>query len=314
LKRLFSSAVCCSLCLASLAAAQGISWDAAIEAVREKQNEYFEYALGLGSGYPGTALNGLGADQHRCAIAGRILGFNEEIRSAETLEDPPMTPIADPMELMSHAMTLDAWIASAEYVLSLSETARKSLWDLECVGNFGIPSSAYIGELNGPTDFTARDQTLYVYGDIDQGFADRFKSALELNSGVTQVALGSAGGSVVDAIRAGLMIRERGLGTVLVGPCYSACPLVFAGGVRRIIWMGATPTLGFHQVSINGLAVPSDDQSYDLIRLYLAEMGVSPEIVIGWMLSAPPAEIYEPPLDELCMPNLATWIQRTCGS
>lgn len=307
----FSAA--CFVALGTPLAAEGVSWDAAIEAVREKSSDYYEYALSLGSGHPGTALSGLGAERHRCAITGRMLGFNEEIREAETLEDPPMTPSANPMDLMAHAVTLDAWVASAEYVRSLSETARRSLWNLECVGNFGIPTSAYIGDRITSTDFTIRDQTLYVYGDIDRGFADRFESALQANTEITEIALGSAGGSVVDAIRAGLMIRDRNLRTVLVGPCYSACPLVFAGGTERIVWAGATPALGFHQISINGSAVSSDDRSYDLVRRYLVEMDVRPELVIGWMLSAPPEQIYEPPLDQLCLPNLATWVQRTCG-
>lgn len=303
-------------CLAVMGAplvAEDVSWNTAIEAVKEKSSTYYDYAINLGGGHPGTALHGLGADRHRCAITGRLLGFNEQVREAETLEDPPMTPDANAMELMAHAVTLDAWAASAKYVLGLSETARASLWDLECVGNFGIPASAYIGDRGALTDFTVRGQTLYVYGDIDRGFADRFENALKENIEITEIALGSAGGSVIDAIRAGLMIRDRDLRTVLVGPCYSACPLVFAGGVERLIWAGPTPALGFHQISENGLAVSFDDRSYDLVGRYLTDMGIRPKLVMAWMLSAPPEEIYEPPIDQLCLPNLATWVQRTCG-
>lgn len=303
----------CIVALVSAVAAEEISWDAAVQAVRKKNSEYYSYAMKLGSGHPGTSLHGLGADRHRCAIAGRMLGFRDEIKEAETLEDPPMTQNADAMELMIHAMTLDAWVASAEYVRGLSESARKSLWNLECVGNFGIAPSAYIDDSKASTDFTIRDRTLYVYGDIDRGFADRLEKVLQENMGVMEVALGSAGGSIVDAIRAGLMLRDRGLHTVLVGPCYSACPLVFAGGAERIIWSSNTPALGFHQISVDGSAVSYSDPSYELVGKYLAKMGVRSDMVVAWMLLATPEEIYEPPLDQLCLPNLATWVQRTCG-
>ncbi|WP_370210204.1 hypothetical protein, partial [Roseovarius sp.] len=64
------------------------SWESAIDAVSEKSSEYFDYAMRLGSGYPGTALNGIGHDRHICAIAGRMLGFDVEIKEAETFDHP----------------------------------------------------------------------------------------------------------------------------------------------------------------------------------------------------------------------------------
>jgi hypothetical protein len=77
-----------------------ISWERAIGAVEAKTSEYFDYAYDLGSGYPGTALNGIGSDRHICAITGRMIGLHEEIAEAETFDSPAMTPDADPFELM----------------------------------------------------------------------------------------------------------------------------------------------------------------------------------------------------------------------
>lgn len=290
-----------------------ISWANAIEAVSEKSSEYYDYALGLGSDHPGTALHGIGHDRHICAIVGRMLGFRDEITQAETFEDPPLTPQADPFEVMAHSLFLDAWVAAARRATSMTESQKKSLWNLECIGNHGIPTTAYIEEPDLHGDFSVRDNTLVIYGDIDGGFHDRFRAALNANPEVDLIALGSAGGSVVDAILSGLEIRSRGLSTTLHGPCLSACPLVFMGGSERTIWMGPGPHLGFHRVYTASGEVSLDDEVYRQIAEYLAAMGVDPLPVLQWMASAGSSEMFEPQLEQLCEPRVATWVQRTCG-
>lgn len=290
-----------------------ISWDSAIEAVSEKSSEYYDYALRLGSGHPGSALQGIGHDRHICAIAGRMLGFRDEIAQAETFEDPPLTPQADPFELMEHSLFLDAWVAAGRRATAMTESQKKSLWNLECIGNHGIPVTAYIDEPDLKGDFSVRDNTLVVYGDIDSGFHDRFRAALDANPEVDLIALGSAGGSVVDAILSGLEVRKRGLSTTLHGPCFSACPLVFVGGRERTIWMGPGPHLGFHRVYTASGEVSLDDKVYLQIAEYLAAMDVDPLPVLQWMARAESSEIFEPQLEQLCEPKVATWVQRTCG-
>lgn len=289
------------------------SWEAAIESVSNKSSKYYDYALGLGSGHPGTALHGIGHDRHICAIVGRMLGFVDEVRQAETFEDPPLSRDADPFALMEHSLFLDSWGAAARRAVSMSESQKKSLWNLECVGKHGIPTDGFLNEPGLVGDFSVSDDTLLVYGDIDPGFYDRFVSTLDANPAVRSVALGSAGGSVVDALLSGLEIRRRELSTTLHGPCFSACPLVFAGGTERTIWMGPGPHLGFHQVYTSSGAVPLSDEIYEKIALYLAMMGVDAQVVIRWMASAGPSEMYEPSLELLCEPRLATWVQRTCS-
>lgn len=139
---------------------------------------------------------------------------------------------------------------------------------------------------------------------------------MECNPDITEIALGSGGGGVIDAIVSGQEIRKRGLNTTLFGPCYSACPLVFSGGIQRNIWMGEGPFLGFHQVYkienevLQELA--AKDPIYVSISNYLAGMGVDATIVTNWMMSAEPSGMYHPSLEALCHSKLATWIQRTC--
>lgn len=312
LRALVRSLLLAACLLASPANAQ-VSWETAIEAVREKGYKYYDYALSLGSGHPGSALHGIGHDRHICAIVGRMLGLVDEIRQAETFDDPPLSPDADAFMLMQHSLFLDAWVAAAERAVSMSDSQKKSLWNLECVGKHGIPMAAFLSEPGLSADFSVRDNTLLVYGDIDSGFHDRFVSALNANPGVSWVALGSAGGSVADALLAGVEIRRRGLGTTLHGPCFSACPLVFVGGKDRIIWMGPGPHLGFHQVYTSSGAVSLSDEVYGKIALYLEAMGVDAQVVLHWMASSGPDEIYEPDIGALCRPGIATWVQRMCG-
>ncbi len=290
-----------------------MSWDAAIEAVSKKSSDYYDYALKLGSGHPGTALHGIGHNRHICAIVGRMLGFVDDIRQAETFDDPPLTPQADPFELMEHSLFLDSWVAAARRATSMTDSQKKSLWNLECVGNHGIPTTAYIKEAELHGDFSVFNNTLVVYGDIDGGFHDRFLEALNANPEVDSIALGSAGGSVVDAILSGLEIRSRELSTTLHGPCFSACPLLFVGGVQRTIWMGPGPHLGFHRVYTASGEVALDDPIYRQIAEYLVAMDVDPLPVLRWMASAGSRDIFEPELGQLCEPRVATWVQRTCG-
>ncbi|MEO1538668.1 MAG: hypothetical protein AAFR73_13180 [Pseudomonadota bacterium] len=289
-----------------------ISWDSAIDAVTEKSSRYYEYALGLGSGHPGSALHGIGHDRHICAISGRMLGFMDEIEQAETFEDPPLAPSSDPFELMEHSLFLDSWVAAANRAVAMTESQRKSLWNLECIGKHGIPRTAFIDEPELKGDFSVLENTLVVYGDIDGGFYNRFRATLDANPGVEMIALGSTGGSVLEAISSGLEIRKRGLSTTLHGPCFSACPLVFMGGERRAIWMGPGPHLGFHRVYTPLGEVALDDKVYLQIAEYLSAMGVDPIPVLEWMARAGSSEIFEPGLEQLCEPRVATWVQRVC--
>lgn len=94
-------------------------------------------------------------------------------------------------------------------------------------------------------------------GAFVKGSAEAFRAALaKLNGGKPPILFHSGGGSVTDAMQIGAMIRKAGLdtavaradatGAVLPGGCLSACPLAFAGGVRRYSPPGAR--VGVHRV------------------------------------------------------------------
>lgn len=170
-----------------------------------------------------------------------------------------------------------------------------------------------MGSARPEAEFLAEGTQLRVYGDIDTGFAERFQQALNANRSVTEVTLGSGGGSVQDALIAGLLLRSRGLDTTIYGNCYSACPLVFLGGNDRVVW-AAPYRLGFHQIYTGaGVPIPLDDQIYELIVQYVAEMGGDPSRVLAWMFSAGPSEMFEPEPEDLYAAKVATFVQRICG-
>lgn len=156
-----------------------------------------------------------------------------------------------------------------------------------------------------------RGDKLIVRGPVERDFYDALKKALQENPGIKTVVLGSDGGNVVGAIRAGFMIRERGLDTEVSDHCLSACPLVFMGGVNRRMWTTAS-RLGFHQVSMQGKVVPPDDPIYKGIESYLILMNVDSGYVMRAMMSAGPAGMFIPEPAKLCGSRVTTFIRRIC--
>lgn len=297
----------------STGSATAIDWPSAIEKVQQASDDYFEYAREVGAaGGVGSMYVGYEFDRHQCAILGRMLGLEDVIIDLETMPYPPMDETSDPQDLLVFATSLENWVIAAEGALEMDEAQRLSVWNLDCVGHQGIATEHYLGNSNPNAQFKVENNTLYVYGDIDTGFFDRLKNALDGDAGITEVALGSGGGSVVDALLAGREIRARGLGTTIYGNCFSACPLVFMGGTKRNIW-ASVYRLGFHQMSRAGVPVPITDDAYGLAAQYLTVMGVDTDAVLAWMLGAPPSEMFEPPVEALCAANVATWIQRVCS-
>lgn len=245
-----------------------------------------------------------------------MLGQADAVQIIETFDYPPMDLRGDPFELWLFSISLDNWVSSAHWARAAEDHSRINTWNLDCVGRYAIPLSAALDSPGPEAEFRVDDMDFYVYGDIEPGFAKRFTQALTANPQITRVWLGSTGGSVTDAVEAGLLIRELGLDTALFGNCYSACPLVFMAGTRREIWAGSAPHgLGFHQISTaNREAAPPDHPAYGLIVSYVSAMAVDPVPVLNWMLATPPSDILEPGLENLCAAAVATFVQRVCTS
>ncbi|CAM3201107.1 hypothetical protein PANO111632_07710 [Paracoccus nototheniae] len=294
--------------------ARAASWAEAIAAVEAQEEKLWQLAhrRGQEGRHIGTLYNEFHANEHSCSILGRMLGkadFIVELEQSTQIDisttDGHATGVA--------AHSLGNWAASARRLLDLDEPRRIREWNLDCVGEFGIPGTAWIGENGAPTFFDIDGTTLKVIGNVEEGFSQRLIAVIEENPHITHVALGSAGGSVHEAIMAGVFIRQRNLETLLWNNCFSACTIVFAGGVKRQIW-SPYPDLAFHQVSIGGVAVPSDDPVYDRLGSYARLMGIHPKPFLALFRSAPPSDFTRPKSDLLCAANIATWVQRACDA
>jgi hypothetical protein len=132
---------------------------------------------------------------------------------------------------------------------------------------------------------------IYLEGFIDNGATVRLERLLDREQirGAV-VYFDSPGGHLVEAMALGRLIRQRGYvtsvdarptgGVQRPGRCYSACPIAFAGGVRRSLAAGSV--LGVHRAR-NSVPVPNEAAFQDVVtgqlRAYLAAMGVSTEFV-----------------------------------
>lgn len=209
------------------------------------------------------------------------------------------------------ALSLANWVHSAKLLMDTPKGTLQAEWNLDCIGNFGIPEDAFEAHDDPSAAFIAEDGILRVLGDIEEGFAKSLREAVYSNPGIETVALGSGGGNVVEALEARYFIRSQGLDTTLWNNCYSACTIVFMGGRQRTIW-SPYPRLGFHQASQNSEAVPLTHPIYHLIEDYSTSLGYEPGLLFLFMARAEPHEFYYPDLEDLCDTGIATWIQRAC--
>jgi len=133
---------------------------------------------------------------------------------------------------------------------------------------------------------------LMATGTITPGSSRSFAAEIERRGDyVKTVVLNSPGGSVVDALAMGRLIRERKFATEIEAGkyCASSCPLVFAGGTERRA--GDRATIGVHQVAANKSAVngpPRDEMSIAQnvsarCQRYLGEMGVDLQVWVRAM-------------------------------
>lgn len=290
-----------------------------------RRNELYEYLWSVArtiddNNHVGTMYNEIGIPEARCFAAGTLLGLDTTVRHLDVEEEPDL--VSNTLEnghaLRVIGLTHGNSSGVAKAILDLERDEIVLIWNLDCVGFHEIPKSAYIVQEGKSSFYEVRNegQVLMVRGDIEPGYADKIIEALEANPSVKVVGLGSGGGLVKEALRAGLYIRQNGYDTVLWNNCYSACPLVFMAGNQRQIW-SPYPYLGFHQIyGQDGVAISFDDPAYRAVAQYLVRMNIEPRYVLSKMWSAPPHDMtnvfgYEP---ELCDANITTWIQRGCSS
>lgn len=266
----------------------------------------------------GTMYNEIDIPEHSCFVLGSLLGQQNFVKHLEVKYQPNYTSRTskNAHNLRVMAISLDNFSNVAIDILAMPYGERVIEWNLDCVGNYRIPKNRWIGEGKEKTfvRITNQGKVLQILGAIETGFSDKIISAIKNNPDVETISLGSGGGSVYEALKAGRYIRSLGLETTLWNNCYSACPLVFIGGETRTIW-SPFPSLGLHQVyTING-AVPFDSEVYVDIYKYLDEMGVDSKFIVTNMWKAAPNKINTIQTDaNLCRTKIATWVQRWCSS
>lgn len=284
------------------------TWQQAIVDVEELRHSYRETIFRRTGEWPSEWQGNLNvnrdSDMHFCAILGRRLGFKDQISH---LEPPQPSHDEDAYDLTLHTVSLANWVSAAVHVGSLNPARRAQFWNLECVGK-GLVSKALFVPIPDFVWFEIDNDQIQIYGDIVPGFSQRLENILNQNPNITTISLGSGGGSVYEAMMAGIIIRQRGLDTQLYGSCMSACPLVFYGGVNRSMFR-FSERFGFHSVSQGGNAVPLNDPVYQDIFDYVMAMGGNPYPLIATMLKYGPHDMGFVTPHEECLMGLATWWQ-----
>jgi hypothetical protein len=153
---------------------------------------------------------------------------------------------------------------------------------------------------------------LMATGTITPGIAQAFAAEIDKRGDyVKTVVLNSPGGSVIDALAMGRLIREHKFATeVEAGKyCVSSCPLVFAGGIERRA--GNRAVIGVHQIAAKKAdGVPRDEMSLAQTvsarcQRYLGEMGVNLQVWVHAM-ETPHDKLFVFKSDELKSLDLVT--------
>ncbi|NDW03565.1 hypothetical protein [Jiella pacifica] len=286
-------------------------WNGEIAKAQAEAERLWEVMRAKGTFALGTAVNEVDVDIHTCHILSIMLGKDHLTPLLVAPKDP-----AQPEDEPGFAEGVEGnsrsnWAGLAEGFLAESPVERVRAWNLDCVGKFGIAGRDFVREDDGRALVEVNGDAIRILGNVEVGFFEELKAAVEANPNVTRIVLGSAGGGVGDAVEAGRYIRARGLDTELYNDCRSACSLVFLGGVERRIW-SPYPQLGFHRISSNGLGIPDDSEVYDLVRDYADGLGADGAAILAFMKKAGVRQMHHPEMDELCAANVATAVQRVC--
>lgn len=292
----------------SVAESEAKSWQGAIDDVNALAEQYKE-AAELTSGesitnFLGTAHAVTDVNMHECAILGRMLGFVDQIGH---LEPPQPALDSEPYILADNYSSLSNWGYTAQRFVGMSQNERAKRWNLECVGKMDIPASLSV-DVPSEVFIQGGGSYLWVYGDIVKGFSERIREALRQNPNIKNIGIGSGGGSIEEAVKAGYLVRELGISTQLTGECIGACSIFFMGGINRSVFR-PYPRLGVHKIAINGDTVPVDDPIYSLVWGYVHEMDVDPNFIVAEMQNWEPNEIGYLTEEQACLSGLVTWYQ-----
>ena len=158
-------------------------------------------------------------------------------------------------------------------------------------------------------------ELVLINGPIEPGDAQRFSIFLAgMGTSPDKLALNSPGGVVREALAIGRNVRKIEADTIMLPgtACFSACPYILAGGVKRTV--SAASAIGMHQHFYEEpgyvpvfFAVENIQRGQGQTLEYLIEMGIDPRLMIH-SLNTPPDEIYLLEREELLDSQLATEI------
>lgn len=139
-------------------------------------------------------------------------------------------------------------------------------------------------------------RALVFRGSFQRGASEAVRRALDANPHVRVLQIESPGGWVGEAVRASQLLRERGIETEAIGTCFSACSIVFAGGVKR----RALPDvqIGFHTANYAGL----DDAVVQRLQTRMREAYETAgfdQAVVDEIMRTPFERMWIPERDEL---------------
>lgn len=260
----------------------------------------------------GTMFNDVDRPEHTCYSLGMLLGLDSNVRHLRFDRSTRAARTSDEAhDLRVKAQSLDNFVSAANASLKESNEKRGIAWNLDCSAKYGVA----VQQKGDPTfyEVTNGGRGIKILGAIEAGFTAKLIATLARAPEAEFVALGSGGGSVAEAIAAGRLIRSKGMATTIWNNCYSACPLVFLGGVERHVHSQYS-SFGFHQISTSAGAIPKSSPVYARVADYIREMGANDQFVLAAMLRATPAQMnmINGADVQLCRARVATWIQRAC--
>jgi hypothetical protein len=144
-------------------------------------------------------------------------------------------------------------------------------------------------------------QTMFVSGNLGEGFAAELKRTLQHSVNVRTLKLSSHGGRMYEAIAAANAIRARKLATRVEDHCDSGCTLLFLAGRDRSV--GVKASLGFHQPVLGEL--DGTDTDTEILLRAMKGSGI-PERFLERIRTLSKHEAWYPSPDELFEYNVIT--------
>lgn len=173
----------------------------------------------------GTAYSAVDSERHQCYALATLLGKDSLARriAVDYRPNVELKTIENAQDVAIAAHSMHVFTEVVKEVIAWDKGQREEEWNLGCVGSHQIGTEEFVGQPE-PSFFRLRANrtVLIVLGDVETGFFNKLKTAVDANPRVQTILLGSGGGSVYEALMAGRYLRQRGLNTELWNSCLSA--------------------------------------------------------------------------------------------